>query len=371
MRLASIIPLVLLPAVVLCASALGSTGPLMDNGPSRSIFDPPRRANLHAHEKCPEAKKNCLSCHPKARASEWSSDRLIPAMKDCAVCHPVTQSATVLTPVTEDCRNCHQSITQENLPVRSNYRRPNLRFSHKAHVKMRCADCHPKSAAALPLSEDLDVTGMRQCLRCHSNSPCRTCHLTDKDGRMITDFGRGKLTPPAWLRGKSHGIEWTGTHPIQAGSDSEFCAACHTEAFCRDCHSGARRPRKVHTGDWLTSHGVSTRMDNPRCTGCHRAQSFCITCHRRVGAAGDSPPNAKPKDAGRYHKGMETRSLMRRAKRDIVSCVSCHTESSCISCHIRYNPHPTDFAHKCKPLAARNRNACAKCHTDDVTRFCR
>lgn len=339
---------------------------------SVSIFPLPRRAPTHAHERCPETKKNCKTCHANAGTSKWASDRLIPPMGACENCHSSAKDATALTPPTENCRICHASISRQNMPVRNNYRRPNIRFSHIAHAATGCSACHKRSAAGLPPLETLDVIGMKECFQCHKDSACRTCHLTDKNGKMISDFGQGKRIPPTWLKGMTHGGEWVGTHAVQAGSDSNFCAACHTEAFCRDCHSGARRPRKAHPGDWLTNHGVNTRLDNPNCQGCHRAQSFCITCHRRAGVAPDSPPNARPQEGtGRYHREMDTRTLMRRAKQNIVGCVSCHSESSCITCHVRYNPHPKDFARRCKTLAARNRNACVKCHTNDASQFCR
>jgi hypothetical protein len=364
--------LALLVMSTIARVGLGNESDNSRHATSQSIFPLPKRAATHAHEKCPETKKRCETCHKTVSASKWSSDRLIPAMAVCVECHPAAKDATPLTIPTEDCRACHQSIAPNNMPVRNDYRRPNLRFSHKAHTKTKCGSCHPKAQAQKDPGASLDVIGMKECFRCHSSSPCRKCHITDKDGRMITDFGKGKIIPPSWLVGKTHGMEWSGTHASLAGRDSDFCAACHHETFCSDCHSGARRPRKVHPGDWLTSHGVSTRLDNPRCKGCHREQSFCLTCHRRSGVAPDSPTKSKPPQGiGRYHKGMETRTLMRRAKQDIVSCVSCHSESSCVTCHIRINPHPPDFARRCKPLVVRNQNACVKCHTNDVARFCK
>ncbi len=339
---------------------------------SPSIFPNPKRSPTGAHEKCPETKKNCVTCHHKAPSSKWSSDRLVPDMEVCAPCHPAAKNAGPLSVPTEECKACHQSITPKNLPVRNDYPRANIRFSHKAHQQTPCTSCHLGAAVGAPPSVSLDVPDMKSCFQCHSSSPCRTCHLTEKDGKMITDFGKGELIPPAWLKGKSHGVQWTGTHAKQAGKDSAYCASCHRESFCTDCHSGARRPRTVHPGDWMTSHGVSTRIDNPRCTGCHREQSFCLSCHRRSGVAPDSPPKSKPPGSiSRYHKNMDNRTLMRRAKQDIVSCVSCHSESSCITCHVRYNPHPKDFAKRCKPLAVRNKTSCAKCHTNDVSRFCK
>jgi hypothetical protein len=357
--------------VSLSALTLGyGAGP----GPLSQVLIPPTKPLVrHVHTACPEVKKDCTTCHKRALTSAWASDRLVPEMAVCAPCHKAAEGANALSSMREGCRACHLVTKAAEKPVRGDYPRPNIRFSHKAHQKSaKCGRCHPKAARYEPISNRLDVVGMRSCLACHENSPCRTCHIVRSDGRMYTDYGGHKLKPPYWLRGESHGVGWAGTHATQAGRDSRYCAACHEEAYCRECHAGARRPRNVHPGDWLSSHGVSTRLDNPNCKGCHRKQSFCLTCHRRSGVAPDSPPKTRPTGGReRYHQGMETTPLMRRAKRDITTCVSCHSESWCVTCHIQQNPHPPDFSRKCRGLAARNRRACAKCHTNNPARFCR
>ncbi len=320
-----------------------------------------------AHERCPAQRKGCVTCHPKAVTSRWASERLIPPMETCAGCHQSARNVTIATPVSTDCRSCHTKVGKGERPIRGNYPRPNIRFSHAAHrADVPCGTCHSQE----------NLPTMRQCYDCHrrgkGSTECRACHLVQPDGRMVTDFGGRRLTPPSWLKGPTHGVEWVGRHASQAGADSAFCGGCHRESFCRDCHSGRLRPRNVHPGDWITSHGVSTRLDNPRCRGCHRKQSFCLTCHRRSGVAPDSPSKSKPFGvSGRYHRGMENRQLMRRAKYDITSCVACHSESSCISCHRSQNPHPPNFSRKCKPLAIRNQRACAKCHRGDALKRCK
>lgn len=362
--------LMLLAAVI--AGRLGF-GTEAGRSVSAVLLPPSRPAVVDAHARCPAAKKDCLRCHPSAATSRWASDRLAPVMATCAECHAAAEGATPLSPFTEACRTCHQKVKPGEHPVQGRYPRPNIRFSHKAHKKsVPCKTCHPEAAAHKPSGSGYDVVGMKRCLGCHQRAACRTCHITRKDGTLITDYGGRKLYPPTWLKGPSHGVGWAGNHAATAGADSAYCASCHQETYCQSCHTGKRRPRNIHPGDWLTSHGVSTRLDNPRCKGCHRKQSFCLTCHRRSGVAQDSPPKARAAEGlGQYHQGMETRQLMRRARRNITSCVSCHNESSCITCHARFNPHPPDFTRKCRGLAARNRRACAKCHTNDVTRFCR
>lgn len=353
---------------VISAGALGIASP----GTSSPIFKTPTRTVQNVHSKCPEVKKSCKTCHPLATTSKWASHRLVPPMKVCATCHVGAKDANVLSKKTADCQICHGAVLSNAMPTRSVYPRPNMRFSHKSHQNVSCKTCHPITGAAQDPTGNLDVIGMKECLKCHQSSSCRTCHLTNQNGTMITNIGDKKLFPPRWLFGPTHGSEWTGTHASEAGRSSSKCASCHEERFCQVCHSGARRPRNVHPGDWLTAHGLNTRLDNPNCKGCHRTQSFCITCHRRSGVAPDSPLDSKPKDGrGRFHRGMDTPQLMRRAKHDVLSCISCHTESSCITCHARINPHPRDFKKRCRTLTQRNRQSCAKCHTNDVSRFCK
>jgi hypothetical protein len=363
-----------IPLAMVVAALAGRWGFSQENdGISPVLLPPPKPAVRDAHAKCPAAKRDCLICHPAAASSRWASDRLVPAMEQCAECHEAARDATAISPFTDDCRTCHRSVKAKKRPARGDYPRPNIRFSHKAHQKeLGCQTCHPRAAASQPTGAGVDVVGMKKCLTCHQGTQCRSCHLVHKDGKMVTELGGEKLLPPTWLKGPTHGVGWTGTHATVAGSDSAFCGACHRESFCQSCHTGKRRPRDIHPGDWLTSHGVSTRIDNPRCKGCHRKQTFCLTCHRRSGVAPDSPPRSRP-EVGRaaYHRDMETLDLMRRAKRDVTSCVSCHNESSCVQCHVRINPHPRNFQRKCKGLAARNRRSCAKCHRNDPTRFCR
>ena len=350
------------------AGALGLASP----GAGSPIFKRPARTVQSVHSKCPEVKKSCTTCHPAAKTSQWASHRLVPPMQVCARCHDGAEGANVLSEKTAACRTCHRATPADAMPTRSVYPRPNMRFSHHAHRNTDCKVCHKKTGSAQDPTGDLDVIGMEECYRCHQNSSCRTCHLTNQKGTMITDIDGKKLLPPRWLFGPTHGSEWSGTHAADAGRSSRKCASCHEEKFCQSCHSGARRPRNIHPGDWLTAHGLGTRLDNPRCRGCHRKQTFCITCHRRSGVAPDSPPDSKPKDgSGRFHRGMDTPQLMRRAKHDVLSCISCHTESSCVACHARINPHPRDFKRRCRTLTMRNRQSCSKCHSNDVSRFCK
>jgi hypothetical protein len=361
-------------AIAAAAVALGATnGSKWTVSPALLPESAPSIRDAHAAH--PPGKPACAACHPKAASSGWASDRLAPTMDACAACHPEAAGATATSRVTDACRRCHTEFGADGAPLPGDVPRPNIRFSHRAHVKMGCAACHPAAAAGRRAAEGPDVVGMRTCYACHAETDrtlaeCRTCHLVHPDGRMITQFGDELLTPPGWLKGETHGADWRGNHAVLAGADSGYCAECHQESFCRGCHAGRIRPRDVHPGDWLSAHGVSTRMDNPRCRTCHRSQSFCIGCHRRAGVAPDSPPNARAQGAEPYHRGVSPEQICRRARYDIEACVSCHSESSCVTCHATINPHPAGFSHRCKPLARRNQRACVKCHSDSVWLRC-
>ncbi len=347
--------------------------------PSPALLPPGQPAVRDVHARCPGAKSPCTTCHPDATSSRWASDRLVPAMAVCESCHPEVKGATPVTPVTSACRKCHSDLGPAGKPVRGRYSRPNIRFSHTAHQQVAdCKTCHPRAAARQPSPPHQDVVPMRACFTCHRTqgapTGCRTCHLVEKDGRMVTQLGGRKLQPPVWLIGPNHGPTWHQNHAPTAGRESSLCASCHVDAFCQNCHTGALRPRKTHPGDWLRSHGVSSRLERPNCRNCHRKQSFCLTCHRRSGVAPDSPAESLTfRGQGRYHGTRTPREICRRARHDIGSCVSCHSERSCTSCHAnaRYNPHPPGFKNRCRKLASRNRRVCTKCHTNQPWNRCK
>lgn len=368
------IPKALAPFAAAALLALGAAG-VEPPGVSPALL--PRAAPVlrSAHEAHPPGSPGCAACHPKAAASAWASQRLAPDMADCAPCHPEVVGATALSAVTDACRRCHVAFAADGAPLPSRAPRPNVRFSHRAHASRPCAGCHPAAAAGERSTRGPDVAGMRTCYACHEArggrlAACRTCHIARPDGRMVTGIGAEILTPPDWLAGPSHGASWPGSHAAAAGARSELCASCHEERFCMRCHGGALRPRDVHPGEWIRAHGASTRLDNPHCRSCHRSQTFCLGCHRRAGVAIDSPERARPEGTGSPHKGAPPAQICRRARSDIQSCVSCHSESSCVTCHATINPHPPGFARRCGPLARRNERACSKCHADGVWRRC-
>jgi hypothetical protein len=340
---------------------------------SPALLPPPRPSVIGVHDRHKPGAPACAACHAGALSSRWASDRLAPAMEACAPCHEEAKGVTPLSPVTAACRRCHGPVPAGARIVPGTYPRPNVRFPHRSHAAFGCATCHPAAAAGRAAAPGRDTAGMRACYACHleRKAPvaCRTCHLVEADGVMVTRIEGAILTPPSWLKGPTHGSTWAQSHASVAGSDSGFCAACHRDKFCADCHLGRVRPRDAHPGDWIRSHAASSRLDSPTCRGCHRSQSFCLDCHRRQGVAPDSPERRRP--AGRYHGDEPPEIICRRARTDIVSCASCHSEGSCISCHAAVDPHPPGWERRCAHLARSNSRACAKCHEDEAWRRCR
>jgi hypothetical protein len=193
-----------------------------------------------------------------------------------------------------------------------------------------------------------------------------------------------------------HGTSFVNGHAELAGSDSQACAACHSENECVACHDGRVRPRSVHPNDFLSLHAEAARMNGPSCSTCHHSQSFCVGCHERSGIA-ESGPVGIAAGRGRFHPPSAVWSSVTRgpghhaweAERNLSVCVSCHVERDCVRCHAtrgvggpgtglpagagRANPHPSGFAEGCAPALRDNSRPCRVCHdaADPLLEACR
>jgi hypothetical protein len=150
---------------------------------------------------------------------------------------------------------------------------------------------------------------------------------------------------------------------------------------------------KFHPGDFVSLHPPLAKADSLSCNGCHRDQSFCLSCHQRLGVSHVTNfdrrgPIGSPRmgTAQRFHPdgwvtpvGGRSRNLHGfHAQRNIRQCASCHSERTCTeSCHrtgsLRnaagelgqgISPHgsPADWLARCATMYARNRRVCYKCH---------
>ena len=379
-----------------------------DDGPSDVIY-PQQHLTLrfnHAKHLSKTMQLTCKTCHAAAYASTKSSDSLIPKGDVCDTCHDTDHSNASAVKAGGDamgqCGFCHLGYqpADGNRVAELQLPRANLLFDHKTHVdrNIGCAQCHG-AVEQLELATRDQLPRMRGCFSCHqmpdaasrgqAKSACDTCHLRGDRGTVIkTIYASGALYPPRWLHNAAHTPDFIERHKWIAADDSVFCANCHKEDFCTDCHDGRVRPRSVHPSDYLNMHAIDARtggVGSEKCQSCHREQSFCLDCHLRVGVAESSPPNAK--DSARFHPPKSIWSDPPRrpghhsfeAERNLNACVSCHTERDCVVCHGAlgvgggFDPHKTGFLGGCATQFRRNPRPCFVCHepSDGALAQCR
>jgi hypothetical protein len=391
-----------------------------DGGPSPVIFPEqtlPLRFNHRKHVK--QLGVACTTCHAAANTSSNSADSLLPPATRCDACHGTNHRSLVAVTTAESrplgqCAFCHEGYDAKrpNVVARVHIPKPNLRFDHREHVvdqKLGCATCHGQVEELTAATRD-QLPRMKACITCHvlgrsdvgksssragsdraqrsahASGACITCHLSQQSGLLTTSFASGKLLPPPWLKGAGHGADFIQRHGLVAADDSRFCGNCHQERFCVGCHDGSVRPRKIHQNDFISQHPMAARQNNPRCTSCHQQQSFCLSCHQRVGVA-MSGPVGNFSERGRFHppKSVWTDGARSpahhawEAQRNLNACVSCHQERDCMACHatrsvggrgawppvkpgVGANPHPTGFASRCRRALQQNARPCLTCH---------
>ena len=264
--------------------------------------------------------------------------------------------------------------------------RPNMIFNHQKHAarNIKCQQCHG-DVEQLELATRDQLPRMRGCFNCHQNtnasgdakSDCVTCHIkggTVPGNKIQTVFPSGVMNPPRWMHNAQHEPDFIQRHKLVAANDSQFCANCHKEDFCVDCHDGRVRPRNIHPADYISMHPVEARLATQRCTSCHNEQTFCLQCHQRLGVSMSGPTAAR--DSGRFHPPKTEWSNSPRgpghhsfeAMRNLNACVSCHVERDCVVCHGGqgigggFNPHNAAFASHCASEMRRNPRPCLVCH---------
>ncbi|MBW2261681.1 MAG: hypothetical protein JRG91_06875 [Deltaproteobacteria bacterium] len=342
----------------------------------------PSTLGIEAHHETHVVEKSigCAACHEEAPTSSSSKDLLLPSSDACLACHP---EATCTGPLTGACRSCHASAPRSILSARFEHAgKAAIRFDHEKHtpwMKGGCTACHSLDPAR-PDDRNPLLPSMQACIECHPHDKafasdlCVPCHVKTKKGTLALAPAGKTLTPPAWMHGADHDGAWVLTHAPAAATRPGLCAACHTDRDCAACHAGKVKPESIHPGDWLNFHPVSANLGELRCSACHSYQAFCLTCHRKAGVAWDSPSTLGVPAGNVFHPpgwyslgGPSKHSV--QARKNLSSCVSCHTESDCITCHsssstFSVSPHPSPglWLDKCRLLAKKNPTSCLKCH---------
>lgn len=346
-------------------------------GPSRAVYPPASSSLRFRHQAHRQVK--CVACHASALTSVSPADRLLPDEGVCRPCHKQTRRQTKAAHAGgPGCAHCHTGWSGRGAPPRTLTPTANLRFSHRLHQQrgVACASCHQMNTArrALPT--------MATCRACHqkkgASRRCVVCHLSNKDGRLVTRFSSGKLVPRGSLKGDTHGPLFRRKHGAVARNERRYCESCHQPRSCLKCHQGSLRPLSIHSGDYVRRHTLDARKDQPRCRSCHRSQTFCLSCHQRLGVGQETRGNGfrpttslrfHPKGFASYTKGPGHHAYA--ARRNMRACASCHRENTCVRCHGPrkqgqggFSPHGPGFGSstKCRMLAARNQRVCLKCH---------
>jgi hypothetical protein len=379
--------------------------------PSEVIF-PDQKVPLNfSHAKHLRKNIACDFCHEKAPNSRLATDNLIPTEELCSTCHtierdqPEKRDKKVEARFATSCAMCHPGWQAGQAVERVVIPPPNLRFDHKAHVDrgMACQKCHG-SLEDVELAGRANFPKMELCLGCHdsrkaklhASSRCATCHTLRFDGTIETSYASGTLRPSGVLRGDAHTLEFRTDHKRAAQNDEKYCLNCHRQDYCQSCHNGVVKPFDFHPNDYVSSHAVDARRGTPDCNSCHRAQSFCLGCHERLGVVdlrtgvGNSfqPIGAKSFHPAGWADPSATGQPNHhawQAQRNLKQCVACHRQETCIECHgardgagqfgkLSVSPHPVNWrgSDRCQALADRNLRVCLRCHkADDPQLHCR
>jgi len=377
------------------------------------VVVPPYSATIRAAHRVHAEQANllCKDCHADVERSTETRDWLGPSAALCDKCHEPKHANLPAGSVAQgpDCAVCHLTDPEQrslHLTGSALERHPtaHLQFSHAKHAKRHigCAQCHGLVAKSRDALGSERLPRKPSCVRCHRGegridgqamATCVTCHESS-GGLIRTRFEGQVLVPGLGMQALVHGPDFRLTHGTVAGNEPRQCQGCHTERQCQDCHDGRLRPRNIHPGDWLSAHAIASKQGND-CSSCHRLQSFCLSCHERVGLS-SSGAAAAMRQRGSFHPSATVWTTGPRgprhhavaARRNLSECVSCHQERDCVRCHATnslgglgalspygsgHSPHPPSFAANCRGYFERNPRPCLSCHRpeDSAIQRCR
>lgn len=364
---------VLLPVLLLNAGLIAKSG---RNLPGFDVVYQKPQSSLKFKHIIHKA-VSCEKCHTEIGTSDKSTDRNIPLEQNCKECHAdkIRKNVNDIGSI-KKCGFCHADYDPLNKsrPARVFWPDPRIDFSHKKHLKsdMQCEKCHPMKEdgrnRTLPKEE--------LCLECHKqrkiDNKCSVCHESYASGQLKTNFNGVYLVP---LQGKlNHQRDWDKRHVKEAQFDRDVCDNCHQQAFCNKCHDGVMKPLKIHPEDYITLHPIDARRNSESCNSCHRYQSFCLDCHQKAGLTEkaervNTRTQIHPEGFASCNRTVTHHSD--QAKRSLLACVSCHTESDCIQCHgakggakcgkmIKIHGHLSK--NQLSRMKQKNPRACLKCH---------
>lgn len=313
-----------------------------------------------AHVAHARAGVHCSRCHVGVGTPRESPDAVhMPTDADCAGCHE-TSHADMPADERGACTGCH---VDPDIPAAAGRRAAQLKFEHGPHLSRtsgECIQCHRGGDGHGP-------GGMAPTM-----DDCRGCHETWLDGLACDACHRSLAAYPVRpVSHQSHGAGYAAHHALEAAAAPERCAKCHSQSFCADCHDHRAplpdgllwpdRPDRgfVHPLGWTDRHAWEARIEGPLCLGCH-VERDCQTCHE---LAGRGPGGLSPHPEGWASAGPGPNQHAAEARRDLVTCASCHGGGGadlCVTCHAPGRPGGSP--HTGTPRGSLNEAPCVRCH---------
>lgn len=271
-----------------------------------------------------------------------------PVAASCATCH-----------AQDFCSSCHVNARQVALiqamaPDPRSLAIPTELHSPPTHAATTFLSRHGEMSRKAPAS----------CVTCHTQESCVACHQSQPGvagALLAAQPGQAAGARVVRQRPESHGAWFGESHGPLASSRPRTCAACHARSECLDCHRpGAGNAGSYHRAGFLTSHPSAAYNRQSDCAECHNTQQFCSDCHKQSGLT------SRRELQGGYHDANPSFLLQHgpTARRELESCVTCHTERDCLTCHSaqtrRFNPHGPGF--DAERLRRRNPQTCSACH---------
>jgi hypothetical protein len=282
-----------------------------------------------------------------------------PPCPSCATCHDAIRldDARAL-PTSDDCARCHRERTAEVVAAvrHQTQKRTPIVFDHRQHLNLesitgQCVGCHA-GVAVDGVNGDV-FPPMATCTDCHEGSlergECAPCHRAED---------MQKLVPETFLR---HDLNFLRDHGMEATRYGSTCSQCHAERQCAACHDtvqtlglATRLPTAIerdliHRADFETRHAIDARSQPAKCLRCHQVNE-CDSCHIARGVSGNGFGARNPHPIGWVGSGALGNHHGRAARRDILSCATCHERgpaTNCIRCHKvggnGGNPHPSGW----------------------------
>lgn len=299
---------------------------------------------------------SCLSCHVDVERKAGEIGH--PSDQNCSRCH----------------EGQHKKVAQSLAAPKTAAKKQaeTIIFDHDKHLAMdkiggQCITCH---SGLVSEAGGNNFPEMSTCFQCHEHQEqwdqgsCAPCHNSDLK----------QFFPQTLLR---HGPGWDRQHGIEAAITTVQCANCHSKESCDDCHDMSQGLQVevrhaenvmgdfVHPADFISRHSMEAAAQPARCLSCHRTET-CDSCHQEQGVSAGRMGTTNPHPEGwtgpdknaRNHHG-------RSARRDILSCASCHDQgasTNCIQCHQvggpGGNPHPEGWKSSRTPSS----QMCNYCH---------